>query len=220
MPVAHLAAVKALNSAAVLLFLTLLLLAAAKRLSTIIVLFAVQSAVLAADVVAVAYVHRIPEAYAIAALVFLTKVIGIPYALLKLLKRLQVSRRAGSTVSSALSVSITTGLIVLAFSAVHTYLGGLQVGEEGLAAAIALILCGAFLMVSRSKAIMQIMGLLVLENGIFLAALTTTFGMPLIIEIGVAFDLVMGVFLMGIFMFRIRDTFEDLDISKLRRLRG
>src|SRR5664279_4026541 len=78
MPVAHLAAVKALNSAAVLLFLTLLLLAAAKRLSTIIVLFAVQSAVLAADVVAVAYVHRIPEAYAIAALVFLTKVIGIP----------------------------------------------------------------------------------------------------------------------------------------------
>jgi hydrogenase-4 component E len=75
-------------------------------------------------------------------------------------------------------------------------------------------------MVSRSKAIMQIMGLLVLENGIFLAALTTTFGMPLIIEIGVAFDLVMGVFLMGIFMFRIRDTFEDLDISKLRRLRG
>jgi hydrogenase-4 component E len=89
-----------------------------------------------------------------------------------------------------------------------------------LAAAIALILCGAFLMVSRSKAIMQIMGLLVLENGIFLAALTTTFGMPLIIEIGVAFDLVMGVFLMGIFMFRIRDTFEDLDISKLRRLRG
>src|ERR1035441_8521945 len=123
MPVAHLAAVKALNSAAVLLFLTLLLLAAAKRLSTIIVLFAVQSAVLAADVVAVAYVHRIPEAYAIAALVFLTKVIGIPYALLKLLKRLQVSRQAGSTVSSALSVSITTGLIVLAFSAVHTYLG-------------------------------------------------------------------------------------------------
>src|ERR1039458_4266435 len=80
MPVAHLAAVKALNSVAVLLILTLPLLAAAKRLSTIIVLFAVQSAVLAADVVAVAYVHRIPEAYAIAALVFLTKVIGIPYA--------------------------------------------------------------------------------------------------------------------------------------------
>lgn len=220
MPIVHLAAAKALNSASVLLFLTLLLLAAAKRLSTTIVLFAIQSAVLAANVAAVAYVYRVPEAYAIAALVFLVKVVGIPYALLRLLDRLHVSNQADSTVSPALSVFITTGLIVLAFSAVHTYLAELQAGEEGLAAAIALILCGAFLMVSRRKAIMQIMGLLVLENGIFLAALTTTFGMPLIIEIGVAFDLVMGVFLMGIFTFRIRDTFEHLDVSKLRRLRG
>jgi len=75
-------------------------------------------------------------------------------------------------------------------------------------------------MVSRNKALMQIMGLLVLENGVFLAALATTFGMPLVIEIGISFDLVMGVLLMGIFTFRIRDTFEHLDVSKLRRLRG
>jgi hydrogenase-4 component E len=94
------------------------------------------------------------------------------------------------------------------------------VSEDALAAPIALILTGAFLMVSRKKALMQMLGLMVLENGIFLAALTTTFGMPLVIEIGVFFDLLMGLLLMGVFAFRIRDTFDHLDVSKLRRLRG
>jgi hydrogenase-4 component E len=75
-------------------------------------------------------------------------------------------------------------------------------------------------MVNHGKALMQIVGLLVLENGIFMAALTTTFGMPLVIEIGVFFDLLMGILIMGVFAFRIRDTFEHLDVSKLRRLRG
>jgi hydrogenase-4 component E len=75
-------------------------------------------------------------------------------------------------------------------------------------------------MVSQGKAIMQIVGLLVLENGIFLAALATTFGMPLVIEIGVFFDLLMGILIMGVFAFRIRDTFEHLDVTRLRRLRG
>jgi hydrogenase-4 component E len=220
MPVAHIVAAKALSSAAILLFLTLLLFAAAKRLSTCIVLFAFQSAVLAANVLAVAYVYHTPEAWAVAAMVIVVKVIGIPYALLKLIEKLQVARHVESSIRPAFSVFITVGLILLAFSAVHTYLSDLQFPEETLAAAIALILSGAFLMVSRKKAIMQIVGLLVLENGIFLAALSTTFGMPLIIEIGVAFDLIMGVFLMGIFAFRIRDTFEHLDVSKLRRLRG
>ena len=92
--------------------------------------------------------------------------------------------------------------------------------RDPLAAAVAIILTGCFLMVSRKKALLQILGLLTLENGIFMAALITTFGMPLVIEIGVVFDLVMGVFLMGIFTFRIRETFDHLDVSKLRWLRG
>jgi hydrogenase-4 component E len=75
-------------------------------------------------------------------------------------------------------------------------------------------------MVSRKKALMQVIGLVVLENGIFVAAITTTSGMPLVIEIGIFFDLLIGVLLMGVFVFRIRDTFEHVDVSKLRRLRG
>jgi hydrogenase-4 component E len=215
-----LAASKAMGSAAVLLFLTLLLLAAAKRISTSIVAFALQSAILGAQVLAVARVHGSAESYFIGALVILIKVLVIPYALFRLVEKLHAPRDVKLSLSPVYSVFITTGLIFLSFTAVHTYVQELRVAEDVLAAAVALILSGAFLMVSHGKALMQIIALLVLENGIFLAALITTFGMPMIIEIGVFFDLLMGVLLMGIFTFRIRDTFADLDVSKLRRLRG
>jgi hydrogenase-4 component E len=215
-----LAASKAMGSAAVLLFLTLLLLAAAKRISTSIVAFALQSTILGAQVLAVARMHGSAESYFIGALVILIKVLVIPYALFRLVDKLHAPRDVKLSLSPVYSVFITTGLIFLSFTAVHTYVQELRVAEDVLAAAVALILSGAFLMVSHGKALMQIIALLVLENGIFLAALITTFGMPMIIEIGVFFDLLMGVLLMGIFTFRIRDTFADLDVSKLRRLRG
>ena len=118
------------------------------------------------------------------------------------------------------SVFIAAAMIYLSYAAVHSYGQSVHVPEDALAAPVALILTGAFLMVSRNKALMQMLGLLVLENGIFLAALTTTFGMPLVIEIGIFFDVLIGLLLMGIFTFRIRDTFDHLDVSKLRRLRG
>lgn len=220
MLLADLAASKAMGSAAVLLFLTVLLLAAAKRISTSIVAFALQSAILGAQVLAVARVHGSAESYFIGALVILIKVLVIPYALFRLVDKLHAPRDVKLSLSPVYSVFITTGLIFLSFTAVHTYVQELRVAEDVLAAAVALILSGAFLMVSHGKALMQIIALLVLENGIFLAALITTFGMPMIIEIGVFFDLLMGVLLMGIFTFRIRDTFADLDVSKLRRLRG
>jgi hydrogenase-4 component E len=215
-----LAAVKILSSAAVLLFSTVLLMATAKRISTCVYLFACQSAILTAEVIAAGYIQHVPEVYIIAAIVLLAKVVGIPYALLWLMKRLHTPHDVGASLSPGYSVFVMSGLIVLSFAAVRLYLQELHATEVILAAAVALILSGAFLMVTRSKALMLVLGLLVLENGIFLAALVTTFGMPLIIEIGVVFDLLMGLLLMGIFVFRIRDTFDHLDVSRLRRLRG
>lgn len=214
------AASKALASSAAFLFMTLLLMAAAKRISTCVALFAVQCAVITAEILAIAYVQRSVEALAIAILVLAVKVIAIPYTLIWIVKEIKIAREVQSSTTAAQSVFITAGLILLAFFAVQPYARSLRVDMSMLAAAIALVLTGAFLMVSRRKALMQVVGLLVLDNGIFLAALITTFGMPLIIEIGIAFELLMGVVLMGIFVFRIRDTFDHLDVSKLRRLRG
>jgi hydrogenase-4 component E len=214
------AASHALSSSTVLVFLTLLLLAAAKRLSTCISLFMLQSAIIAVQVFAIAHMHRSVEAYIVGSLVVLVKVIAIPYALFYLVKNLRTARDVKATLSPAPSVFVAATLILVSFSAVQSYARELNVARDPLAAAVAIMLTGCFLMITRNKALAQILGLLILENGIFLAALVTTFGMPLIIEIGVAFDVLMGVFLMGLFTFRIRDTFADLDVSKLRRLRG
>src|SRR5512146_858628 len=216
----ELAAAKALASSAVFLFITVLLMAAAKRTSTCIALFSVQCAVMTAQILATAWVHRSAEAYAVAGLVFVVKVVAIPYALFRVVESLKTAREVKASTTPAQSVYIACALVLLSFFAVEPYVRALRLDQDMLAAAVALVLTGAFLMVSRKKALMQVVGLLVLENGIFLAALTTTFGMPLIIEIGIFFDLLMGVFLMGLFVFRIRDTFDHLDVSKLRKLRG
>jgi hydrogenase-4 component E len=220
MELLQIAAAKALASSAAFLFMTLLLMAAAKRISTCVALFAAQCAIMTAEILAIGYVQRSSEILAVAVLVFISKVIAIPCALIWIVKEIKTAREVQASTTTAQSLFITSGLILLAYFAVQPYARALSVDENMLAASIGLVLTGAFLMVSRKKALMQVVGLLVLENGIFLAALITTFGMPLIIEIGIAFDLLMGVFLMGLFVFRIRDTFDHLDVSKLRKLRG
>lgn len=220
MGIINIAASHVISSSAVLIFLTLLLLAASKRVSTCINLFVLQSSVIAAQVFAIGYLHGSAEAYVVGALVVVIKVIAIPYALFSFTRRLHTGRDVKASLSPARSVFVAAALIFISFTSVQSYAKDLHVARDPLAAAVAIILIGCFLMVSRNKALMQILGLLILENGIFMAALITTFGMPLVIEIGIVFDLVMGVLLMGIFTFRIRDTFEHLDVSKLRRLRG
>jgi hydrogenase-4 component E len=211
---------KVLSSFSVFLFLTILLLAVARRISTSILLFSLQSAVITAEVLATAFQEKLPEAYVVGALVLIIKVILIPRAFFSLTKRLKTVRDVKASTTPAQSVFVVAAIIYLSYAAVHSYGQAVHVPDDALAAAVSLILTGAFLMVSRKKALMQMLGLLVLENGIFVAALITTFGMPLVIEIGIFFDILIGLLLMGIFTFRISDTFEHLDVSKLRRLRG
>ena len=211
---------KVLSSFSVFLFLTILLLAVTRRISTSVLLFSLQSAVITAEVLATAFQERLAEAYVVGALVFVIKVVVIPRAFFVLAKRLKTARDVKASTTPAQSVFIAAVMIYLSYAAVHSYSQAVHVPDDALAAAVSLILTGAFLMVSRKKALMQMLGLFVLENGIFLAALVTTFGMPLVVEIGIFFDLLMGLLLMGIFTFRISDTFDHLDVSKLRRLRG
>jgi hydrogenase-4 component E len=211
---------KVLSSFSVFLFLTILLLAVARRISTSVLLFSLQSLVITAEVLATAFHEKLAEAYVVGALVFVIKVVAIPRAFFVLTKRLKTVRDVKASTTPTQSVFIAAAMIYLSYAAVRSYGQAVHVPDDALAAAVALILTGAFLMVSRKKALMQVLGLLVLENGIFLAALITTFGMPLVIEIGIFFDILMGLLLMGIFAFRISDTFDHLDVSKLRRLRG
>jgi len=86
--------------------------------------------------------------------------------------------------------------------------------------AISLFLIGFYMMITRRKAFMQVLALLCLENGLFLAAISLTFGMPLIVELGIFFDLLVAVMVLGILVYRIQETFDSMDVSKLSRLRG
>jgi hydrogenase-4 component E len=95
-----------------------------------------------------------------------------------------------------------------------------HLGSNTLAVAIALLLTGFFLMINRRKAVTQVLALLTMENGVMLAAIAlTTYGMPLVVEIGVFFDVVIAVMVLAILVFRIRETFASMDVSKLRELK-
>src|SRR5258708_3109860 len=201
MRIINFAASQAISSSAVLIFLTLLLLAAARRMSNCISLFAAQSAVIPAQVFATAYLHKSLTAFVVFVMVLLIKVLALPYAFFQLVKRLHPSRDGKASIAPAGSVFITAALIFVSYSAVQSYAKDLNVARDPLAAAVAIILSGCFLMTSRNKALMQILGLLILGNGIFMSALSTTIGIPLGARDSSLFALVMAVFLMGIFMF-------------------
>ena len=214
------AAVEALRSASVFLLLTVLALAGARRLSTTIALFALQSGIIAALVFVFGTMEGSADAWAVGAMIVFGKALLIPWALYRLTRRLQTGPDIHTALGPALSVLSATLIIAVAYSVIRPIAPAQPWLASILAAGIALILTGCFLMVSRAQVLVQILGLLVLENGIFLATLATTFGMPLVIEMGIFFDLLIAVLLMGIFAFRIRDTFDHLDVSRLRGLRG
>jgi hydrogenase-4 component E len=95
-----------------------------------------------------------------------------------------------------------------------------SLGHNILAVAISLFLIGFFTIINRRKALTQVLALLSLENGLFLAAISLTYGMPLIVEIGVLFDVLVAVMVLGILVYRIRESVDSMDVSRLRSLRG
>jgi len=121
---------------------------------------------------------------------------------------------------------ISGGLTLLGYMVAESFqqpedvAGSHALGHNARAVAFSLFLIGFFMMLNRRKALTQVLALLSLENGLFLAALSLTYGMPLIVELGVSFDVLVTVLVLGILVFRIRESFESMDVSRLRRLRG
>jgi hydrogenase-4 component E len=125
-----------------------------------------------------------------------------------------------------MSIMISGGLTLVGYTVAESFsrpeeiAGSRTLGHNALAVAISLFLIGFFMMINRRKALTQVLALLSLENGLFLAAISLTYGMPLIVELGISFDVLVAVMVLGILVYRIRETFESMDVSKLRRLRG
>jgi hydrogenase-4 component E len=113
------------------------------------------------------------------------------------------------------------GLTLLGYIVARPFTSLERLGNNTLAIAITLVLTGFFLMFNRRKAITQVLALLTVENGVMLAAVAlTTYGMPLVVELGIFFDVLVAVMILGILVYRIRETFSSIDTSKLSQLKG
>ncbi|HJT87070.1 MAG TPA: hypothetical protein VJ732_04420, partial [Bryobacteraceae bacterium] len=187
-------------------------------------LFGTQSLLLAAIAGAVAWYNNAPHIYLAAAMMVLVKAILVPVLLERLVERINIRHEIEPIINVPVSVVISGGLTlvgyIVAASFYHPESGAASLGHNTLAVAVSVFLIGFFMMINRRKALTQVVALLSLENGIFLAAICLTYGMPLIVELGVLFDVLVAVMVLGILVYRIRETFESMDVSKLRRLRG
>ena len=197
-----------------------LLLAVQQMLVTNIRIFALQSILLAAIAAVVGYVYGAWHIYIVAVLTIVGKVIFLPWLLERLVRRIKIEQEILPFVNMPASMLICGALTVLAYLVARPITSLERLGSNTLAVAIALLLTGFFLMINRRKAITQVLALLTMENGVMLAAIAlTTYGMPLVVEIGIFFDVVVAVMVLGILVFRIRESFASMDVSKLNELK-
>ena len=186
-------------------------------------IFAMQSFLLAMIAATIAWFNHAPHIYIAAALTLVVKVILVPILLERLVVRMDIREEIKPIINVPLSVVISGGLTLLGYVVAESFYKPDEppgLGHNELAVAISLFLIGFFTMINRRKALTQVLALLSLENGLFLAAISLTYGMPLIVELGILFDVLVAAMVLGILIYRIRETFESIDVSRLRRLRG
>jgi hydrogenase-4 component E len=186
-------------------------------------IFAAQSFLLAAIAGIIAFFNHAPHIYAAAILTLLAKGILVPWGLERLVGRVGIRQEIEPILNVPMSVVISGGLTLVGYMVAEPFYRPEEahvLGHNVLAVAISLFLIGFFMMINRRKALTQVLALLSLENGLFLAAISLTYGMPLVVELGVLFDVLVAVMVLGILVYRIRESFESMDVSRLRRLRG
>jgi hydrogenase-4 component E len=177
---------------------------------------------LGAIAAAVAWYNGAPHMYLAAVLTVLVKSMLVPVLLERLVDQVGIRHEIEPLINVPLSIVISGALTLLGYAVAESFYhpDSTSLGHNTLAVAISVFLIGFFMMLNRRKALTQVLALLTLENGVFLAAICLTYGMPLIVEVGVFFDVLVAVMVLGILVFRIRESVESLDVSKLRKLRG
>jgi len=192
-----------------------------KALFTTIRLYGLQSLLLAVVAATMAISESRHELFVTAALTVVLKTILIPWFLMRTVDRVGIHREIEPFLNVPVSLLICLGLTVVGYRVSTGFEeGAQQVTHHLIGVALSLLLIGLFLMVTRKKAITQILALLTVENAVFLVAVGVTTGMPLIVEFGIAFDVMLAVLVLGILVQRIVGRFESMDVSRLSNLKG
>jgi hydrogenase-4 component E len=198
-----------------------LLMVVQRMLLTSIRLFALQSLMLAGIAAIIAYFHNAAHVYWVAGLTVLGKVLFLPWLLNRLVQRIQIDQEIEPLLNATASMLLCGALTLLGYIVARPFTSLERLGNNTLAIAITLLLTGFFLMFNRRKAITQVLALLSVENGVMLAAVAlTTYGMPLVVELGIFFDVMVAVMILGILVYRIRENFASMDVGKLSQLKG
>jgi hydrogenase-4 component E len=190
------------------------------RLPALINVFAAQALTLSLSVAWQAWVQAAPQLYITAALALVLKALIIPLALHGIIKRLGIHREIDQVVGVGPTMLAGVGLVALSLVVMLRVTEAAdRLSREDLAFALSVVLLGLLMMVTRRNAVGLIVGFMSLENGLVLAA-TGAKGMPLVVEISVAFSVLIAFIVIGVFLFRIRERFETVDVSALDRFRG
>jgi hydrogenase-4 component E len=209
-----------INGLASLVLLCAFVAVSSSRMPALVRTFAIQSLALGMLAASVAYFTGLTQIYVVAGLTIVLKAFLIPRMLAYVMKRIKMEKEVDPLLNIPSSLLVSGGLAVLAYYVTEPLIAhGGALTRNALALSLAVVLIGFFIMISRRKAITQVVGLLIMENGLFMAAISVTYGMPLIVELGIFFDVLVAVIIMGVFAFRINNTFDSLDTGFLRRLK-
>ena len=205
--------------AAVMLLLAFAMLSQ-RRILSLINLFAAQGFVLFLTTLLIAALTRQDHLYVSAALTLVLKVLLLPWILHRLIRRLNVKWDIETLLNVPTTMLVGIVLVVLAFNlALPIAQLGSFVTRSTLGIALASMLLSFLMMITRSKAVPQVIGFLSIENALVLAATGAVQGMPMVIEFGVALDVLVAVLILGVFIFQIRERFDSLDTRHLERLK-
>ncbi len=208
-----------LNACAALLLLLAFAMLSQRRIVTLVNLLAVQGAVLAAATLLLAWRTGEAHLYFSAALTFALKVAFLPWLLHRLIRRLEVYWDTEPLLNISGTMLMGIVIVVFAFGLAQpiAHLASTAT-RDVIGIAIGVVLLAFLMMITRRKAMSQVVGFLSMENGLFFGAMSATYGMPMVIELGVALDVLVAVLVLGVFFFQIREQFDSLDLHHLERL--
>jgi hydrogenase-4 component E len=196
---------------------------AIKRLYVHVRLYAIQSFFLTIVAFIVAFYGGEPHIFIAVGLTFLFKVLVVPALLIRMIARLNVQQEITLTLNVPTSLLIAAGLILGADYLTRSIVSAgqsVELSRNVLTISVSVLLMGLLTMVTRKKALTQVIGFLTMENGLFLTGIAITAGMPMIVELGVFFDVLVAVFIMGVLLHRINETFDTINVEKLTKLKG
>ncbi|HLQ25705.1 MAG TPA: hypothetical protein VK138_07425 [Acidiferrobacterales bacterium] len=209
-----------INLLAALLLLIAFAMLTQRRVLSLINLFAWQGLVLSLSTLTVAYSTHQNHLYYSALLTLVLKVLILPWILHRLIRKLNVQWDVETLINIPTTMLVGIALVIFAFNLALpiSQLAG-TITRSTLGIAIASVLLSFLMMITRRKAVPQVIGFLAMENGLFFAATSATYGMPLLVELGIGLDVLVGTFIFGIFFFHIREQFDSLDIHHLEKLK-